>query len=286
MKLKNILATLLILLTGVNVSASETISQPALYSPYTLKKGEILINQSKRPVDKVNPTIYSNASGSVFPGARGANQLVLYTSDYGDRTNTNEFGTEAIIEGNVVTELSGADSFIPKNGAVISGHGVAKSWITANISVGTRVYYDKTTKVITTFTTSESLLFEAGRKIDEARNMVNYYKNTNQNYDWKEPNNYIKDADNYLKKAAKNPEEAEKYSHLAIKAANSALKSVIPYKNTEFKGVWLRPTETTEEEIVQAIQKLKKPVLIISFLKHISMDVQFSLAKLWKNMVL
>ncbi len=258
MKLKNILATLLILLTGVNASASETIQQPALYSPYTLKKGEILINQSKRPVDKVNPTIYSNASGSVFPGARGANQLVLYTSDYGDRTNTNEFGTEAIIEGNVVTELSGADSFIPKNGAVISGHGIAKSWITANISVGTRVYYDKTTKVITTFTTSESLLFEAGRKIDEARNMVNYYKNTNQNYDWKEPNNYIKEADNYLKKAAKNPEEAEKYSHLAIKAANSALKSVIPYKNTEFKGVWLRPTETTEEAIVQAIQKLKK----------------------------
>ena len=238
--------------------AEETRKNPEFYSPYTLKKGEILINQSKRVIDKVNPTIYSNSAGSIFPGARGTNQLILYTSEYGDRTNTNEFGTEAIIEGNTVTELSGADSFIPKNGAVISGHGIAKNWITSNITVGTKIYYDEKAKVITTFTTSESLLFEAGKKIDEARNMVNYYKNTNQDYDWKEPENHIKDADNYLKKAAKNPEESEKYSHLAINAANSALKSVIPYKNTEFKGVWLRPTETTENEIIQSIQKLKK----------------------------
>lgn len=255
MKFKSIITTCIALLIGVQALAA---GNSDMFTPYTLKKGEILISQSKRVIDAVNPTSYSNKSGSVFPGARGTNQLVLYTSDYGDRTHTNEFGTEAVIEGNIVTELSGADSFIPPNGAVISGHGTAKSWINDNITVGTRIYYDEATGAITTFTTSESLLFEAEKKIDEARNMVNYYKGTNPAYDWDAPNNYIKDADNYLKKAARNPEEAEKYSHLAIQAANSALKSVIPYKNTEFKGVWLRPTETTEEAIIQAVQKIKK----------------------------
>ncbi len=259
MKLKNILIISFIAFAcGIRAFATEADTTDSMFKPYTLKKGEILLNQSKRQVDLVNPTITTNKSGGIFPGARGANQLVLYTKDYGERTNTNEFGTEAIIEGNVVTELSGADSFIPENGGVISGHGVAKKWITENITVGTRIYYDEATKVITTFTTSESLLFEARKKIDEARNMVNYYKNTNPSYDWDEPNDYIKDAENYLKKAAKKPEEVQKYSHLAINAANSALKSVIPYKNNEFKGVWLRPTETTEEAIIQAIQKLKK----------------------------
>ena len=228
-----------------------------MLEPYTLKKGEILFSQSKRQINAVNPTPYSNKQGSFFPGARGANQLVLYTRDYGERTHTNEFGTEAIIEGNTVTELSGADSFIPDDGAVISGHGTAKNWITSNISVGTKIYYDEMTGVITTFTTSDSLMFEAEHKIDEAKSMINYYKDKLNDYDVTSPEDYIKAAENYLKKAEKNPQDVQKYSQLAIKSANSALKSVIPFKNTEFKGVWLRPTETTESAIAASVRKIK-----------------------------
>ena len=226
-----------------------------MLEPYTLKKGEILFSQSKRSVNAVNPTPYSNKAGSFFPGARGANQLVIYTHDYGERTHTNEFGTEAIIDGNTVTDLSGADSFIPENGAVISGHGTAKNWITSNISVGTKIYYDELSGVITTFTTSDSLMYEAKHKIDEAKNMISYYKSKNPDYDVASPEDYIKAAENYLKKAEKNPQDIQKYSQLAIKSANSALKSVIPFKNTEFKGVWLRPTETTEAALVASVKK-------------------------------
>lgn len=37
------------------------------------------------------------------------------------------------MEDNIVTSLSGADSTIPKNGLVISGHGIAKNWITQTL---------------------------------------------------------------------------------------------------------------------------------------------------------
>lgn len=229
-----------------------------IYSPYELKKGEIVFNESSRQINAVNPTAFSNKSGSYFPGARGANQLVIYTSGYGARTGTNEFGTEAIVDGNTVTELSGADSIIPQSGAIISGHGVAKNWITENVKVGTKVYIDSSANKLTVYTTSESFLFEAGKKIDEAKSMVEYYKSKNPGYDCKAPNQYIKDAQDYLKKAERDTDNIKKYSQLAIESANTALKSVLPYENAEFKGVWVRPTETTEDEIAASVQRIKK----------------------------
>lgn len=229
-----------------------------LYEPYKMETNEILFSQSRRQVDAINPTVYSNSAGAYFPGARGADQLIIYTPEFGDRTHTNEFGTEAIIEGNTVTELSGADSFIPQNGAVISGHGVAKSWINSNISIGTKIYYDQNTGVITTYNTSKSLIFEALQKVQEASAMINYYKNQNPSYDWKVPNEFVKDAQNYIRKGSKNPEEIQRYSKLAIESANAAIKSVLPFKVNEFKGVWIRPTETTESAIADAVGKIKK----------------------------
>jgi len=232
-------------------------AEQSMLTPYRLEQNEILFSQSRRQVNSINPTVYSNKAGAFFPGARGADQLVIYTDDYGEKTNTNEFGTEAIIEGNTVTELSGADSFIPENGAVISGHGTAKNWINANIHVGTKIYYDETTGVITTYNTSKSLIFEAMQKIDEASEMIDYYKTKNPSYDWKIPTEYIKEAQAYVRKGAKNPDEIQKYSKLAIGSANSAIKSVLPYRGNEFKGVWLRPTEQNENAIVDAVKKIR-----------------------------
>lgn len=227
------------------------------YQVYEPKKNEIVFNKSSMKINHVNPTAYSNKSGSYLPGARGLNQLVIYTGGYAIRTGTNEFGAEAIVEGNTVTEMSGADSFIPANGLVISGHGVAKNWINKNIKIGTKVYIDSVSNTLYVYTTSESYLFEAGKKIDEAKAMVDYYKASIANYDFKVPNSYIKEAQDYLKKAQHNPESIQKYSQEAIESANMALKSIVPYKNNEFKGVWLRPVETSEKEIAESVKRIK-----------------------------
>lgn len=232
--------------------------EEAVFKPYSPSKGEVVFSYTKNLINSIDPTAYTNLKGSYLPGARGVNQLVIYTSNYGPRTNTNEFGAEAIVEGNTVTELSGADSLIPPNGIVISGHGRAKNWINSSIKIGTKIYIDRASNVVYTYTTSESYIFESEKKIKEAEQMLQYYRSIIPDYNWKFPNSYIVDAKNYLKKARKNPEEVKKYSKLAIEAANDALKSVVPYKNGELKGIWLRPTETTEEQIIETLHKLKK----------------------------
>ncbi len=232
--------------------------QSPVFKPYKPEKNEVVFSYTKNLINAVDPTAYSNRAGGYLPGARGINQLVIYTPNYGPRTGTNEYGAEAIVEGNTVTELSGADSLVPPNGIVISGHGRAKNWINSSIKVGTKIYIDQSTNVIYTYTTSESYIFESEKKISEAEQMLNYYKNISPDYNWKLPSSYIEDAKNYLKKARKNPDDVQKYSKLAIEASNDALKSVVPYKSGELKGVWLRPTEKNEDAIIDTINRVKK----------------------------
>lgn len=230
---------------------------PVYYKPYELQKGEVLFSQAKSYINVINPNSWNNKAGRGFPGYRGANQLIIYTPDFGERTETNEYGAEAIVVGNVVTEISGADSTIPNDGFVISGHGRAKSWINSSLAIGTKVFIDRDNNFIYTYTTSESYIFETEKKISEAEDMLKYYKSVSNDYNWKVPASYINDAKDYLKEAKKHPEEVQKYSKAAIEAANDSLKSVLPYKNGELKGIWLRPAEVTEKEIISTLNRLQ-----------------------------
>lgn len=218
---------------------------------------EIVFDQKVYPISAIDPTILTNTTASYYPGLRGANQMTVYTPAYGIRTNTNEFGTEAIVSGNIVTSLSGADSIIPQNGLVISGHGKAKQWMNENIIVGAKVYVNKDTKTLTVYITSESFLYSAREKIKEAKEMVNYYHDLSYMYDSKKPCAYIDKAEEYLHKAQKDPQNVQKYSSLAIDAANQALATSLPFKSDELKGIWVRPTETSPEAVIATLDKLK-----------------------------
>ena len=100
-----------------------------------------------------------NATNS-FPGYRGPNQLIVYKPAWGLRTGTNEFGKEAVVINGVVVQLTGADSIIPKNGYVISGHGNAKVWINKNIKIGTRVVLDEKNNTIKAECVTKNRIFE------------------------------------------------------------------------------------------------------------------------------
>ena len=136
-----------------------------VFSPYQLSQNEVLFNQSMFKIDVIDPLVSTNFKGMNYPGLRGANQLVIYSPRFGFRTGTNEFGTEAVIVDNTVVSLSGADSLIPANGYVISGHGVAKKWINENVMVGSKIYIDIENKIITSYVTSDTFLFAAKEKI-------------------------------------------------------------------------------------------------------------------------
>lgn len=236
----------------------EVIEQPKLKSfiPLELNDDEAVFKTNTTRYDVIDPSF----SASYYPGGRGANKLVIYTPLYGKHTGTNEFGTEAIIEDNIVTSLSGADSVIPECGIVISGHGVAKNWISQNITVGSKVYVDTENHTLTVYTTSESYTYEARNKIQEAKSIIEYYKINNRDYDPTLPENHIHIAENYLKMAEnekKNDFAIKQYTQEAIDAANMALKTALPYIKDEMKGTWVRPTETTREQIINTLDNMK-----------------------------
>lgn len=226
------------------------------FQPLILGKNEVIFKQASTKVDVIDP---SNAA-SYFPGGRGANKLVIYTPNYGLHTGTNEFGTEAIVGENTVTSLSGADSTIPSNGLVISGHGIAKNWINQNITVGSKVYVDVFNNKITVYTTSDSYTYEARAKIKEAKSMMDYYKNSIDDYNYNLPASHIQIAENYLKIAEnenKNSIILKQYTQEAIDEANMAIKTSVPYIKNETKGVWIRPTEKNADQIIATLDNLK-----------------------------
>ena len=227
-----------------------------IFEPYSLAQNEILFSESTYTIDVIDPVASTNSKGANYPGLRGANQLVVYSPSFGLRTNTNEFGTEAIIVGDTVSSLSGADSLIPADGLVISGHGRAKKWINENIMVGSKIYIDAENKKITSYVTSETFLYAAKERIKEVQDMMAYYCRNCQGYSSKRTEANLNKAQDYVYKAQRDCEESQKYSSKAIEYANEAMSTVVPYDSGELKGVWIRPTYYNKRDIEKVLDNL------------------------------
>lgn len=80
---------------------------------------------------------------SAFDRGRRADELIIFTSDFGTHTLTNEWGQEAAVVDGVVVAMRGYGTTglfeIPENGFVISVHGAARFWYEANIAVGVSI---------------------------------------------------------------------------------------------------------------------------------------------------
>lgn len=227
---------------------------------------EIIYKEMQREFYALDPQRQGNGI-SYYPGLRGPNQLIVYTPVYGLRTGTNEFGTEAIVENNMVVRLNGADSVIPKNGFVISGHGNAKNWIKQNIQVGSKVYIDAENKNIKVYLTPSSLIFAAKEKLSEANSLIEYYKRIDILYNEKKAGEYLEEAKDCLRKAERKPEKTQNYITKAMESLNYALKNTIPYYENELKGIWVRPVETSPDEIVKTVERINSSGITDIFLE-------------------
>lgn len=246
----------IILLLMVVLTLSNVVCAADVFTEYELSKDVVVYSTASRTINAIDPIVDETNKKNYFPGNRKTNQLVVYTKSYGKKTGTNEFGAEAIVVGNTVVALSGADSLIPQDGVVISGHGSAKTWINKNIIIGTKVFIDTEKNTITVYTTSESYIYGAKECLKDVVNLMNYYKSENVNYNTKKIEECIKESNNYIKKAESKPSQVQEYSQLAIDYANKALSMVVPYKANELRGVWIRPVERTTEEVAQVVEKL------------------------------
>lgn len=227
-----------------------------IYEPYTPALNEIVFSESTYDIDAIDPAVSTNSKGANYPGLRGANQLIVYSPSFGNRTGTNEYGTEAVVTGETVSSLSGADSLIPFDGIVISGHGKAKTWINEHIMVGAKIYVNLENKTVTSYITSDTFLYAAQERVKEVQDMLAYYCRNCMNYNSKRTEQNLTKAQEYIYKAQKDSEESQKYSSKAIEYANLAMSTVVPYNSAELKGVWIRPEYYSKRDIESVLDNL------------------------------
>ncbi len=255
---KILICFILILIIFLNITSSCVKAQDSfeMILAKFYKDHPNIYKESIMKINNIDPNLAK--SNNSFPGLRGPNQLMIYTPKFGSRTGTNEFGTEATVINGVVTQINGADSIIPANGFVISGHGRAKKWINDNIQVGTNILIDYKNQNVLSFLTPESFAFQAKFKIQETQNIMDFYFKNSSSYNCCDSKIYMKRAKNYLQKGAKNYKNLHKYSRYAIECANKALENAIPFKLDEFKGIWIRPVESSRSEISQTLDTIEK----------------------------
>jgi uncharacterized lipoprotein YddW (UPF0748 family) len=116
----------------------------------------------------INPNRQSNPMGSGFPGFRGGNQLVVYDAGYGQpTTTTNEFGFEVtVVDGRVVAQ-EGADSTIPPNGFVLSGHGKMNAWLVKNAPIGAKIDLNLDSKSVTSTIDLDTYRFQVRQRLSK-----------------------------------------------------------------------------------------------------------------------
>ena len=201
------------------------------------------------PIDDVNPL-------NTYPGYRGTNQLVIYTNAFAKTTGTNEYGKEAVVKKGMVVALTGANSTIPRDGYIISGHGTAKKWITDNLKIGTKVEIEDRT--LHAYTTLDSYRYCAKEKIDYVQDMLNSSKFDTSVKNDKAVYNYLKRAKTLYKKSKKsNTDEALEAAKGAIENASLAFRYTLPYMKNELKGTWVRPTSKSKTDIQSTLDKIK-----------------------------
>ncbi|MTH53928.1 family 10 glycosylhydrolase [Bacillus mangrovi] len=249
----------LVLSTGTapSAEASKFISQLSIGE--TIKFYEPVEKSQEKTAAAVDPTRISNPAGAPFDGFRGPDQLIVYTPAFGDSTKTNQYGYEITVENGFVTKLGGGGSKIPKNGFVVSGHGIASQWISANSIIGAKVSVDVNGLVKITQDV-DSFAFQSEQAINQAKASVAKAKAEFIDADLPNAELALQLGQELVAKAKAetNPAAALDFTRQATQAAYDAYYYSLPSHTAEQRAIWYRPEETTLEGVKQVLDRMEK----------------------------
>lgn len=224
------------------------------------------------PVDRVNPSAQTNPSGGKMPGFRAANQLVVYTAGFGDRTGTQVYGAEAVVEAGKVVRLGDGNQAIPKEGWVISGHGRAAIWIKRFLKPGAQVSLDPSQKHLNVRWTRRSAMEETEglarlievRLKDPALNPQARSEAPEEAALWTEQYQSAQACRNRLLPTGADHEALPLDAPFMdeVKQCQEAWSTVfygtVVSEDKGFRGVWIRPGETQPEPVEEMVARLKR----------------------------
>lgn len=225
------------------------------------------------PTPATNPDGVDPGSGDCYPGCRGAEQLIRYTSAWGSpSTGTNDFGYEVTVVDGVVVGAGGNDRQVPEDGWVLSGHGSRGSWLQANAVVGATITLDG--DELTATIDEQTAIFGAARGVEEARGAIDGAAAACVVFPQDAAEAAVTDAQALLQQArdAAVLGDAQGATDLADAAAEAA--ALAGYRTAESRvaegrGVWVRPEETTPEAIRATLDRVEASGFNVVFLETI-----------------
>jgi uncharacterized lipoprotein YddW (UPF0748 family) len=222
------------------------------------------------PTTRTNPPGVNPATGECYPGCRGANQFIMYTPAFGERTGTNAFGYEVTVVGGRIVAVGGNDSPIPEGGFVLSGHGSAGSWLPANTILGAAVTVVDGT--VTIVIDPSAYIFNAERKIERAEAALRAARAACLDVPYGVSRTAIERARELLEQARAAFDRGEDQAAIDMAKEAGRMADLASYRThesrvVEGRGVWVRPTETTRAAIAATLDQLKSTGVNLVYLE-------------------
>ncbi|SDZ77534.1 Uncharacterized lipoprotein YddW, UPF0748 family [Thalassobacillus cyri] len=226
----------------------------------TVKIGEPVEKVYENLLDDINPTDESNPDGAPFPGNRGADQLLLYTTEFGSSTGTNPYGYEITVTDGVVTKVGGGDSAIPANGFVVSGHGVGAEFL-KKAEIGMKVVYENN-GYIKLIRDASIFIFKSEQALNEAKQSIALAEENYIDADFDKAYRSIEEAEDLLVKADEwkdnDPQRALNYTKQATQAAYDGYYYSLPSEVGEQRAIWYRPEEKDLEDVTTTLNRMEQ----------------------------
>lgn len=220
-----------------------------------------------------NPAAWDKTENKPYDGFRGPNQLIIYDSSYGESTGTNPYGYEVAVDSRgMITSAGGNDLAIPAGGYVLSGHGESLKWLEKYASLGASVIINKEKKEVTILLSPGSYLNRAAYSIKNAADSLELAKQQYLDIDYDKAAELISKGQERYKDLEIQLSQGG-YESLAKSAreiqgiADNAWYTTFESEKVENRAVWLRPRDTSIEQIKKRLDKLKELNINILYLE-------------------
>lgn len=215
-------------------------------------------------VKEDNPAGWDELNDEPYGGFRGANQLIVYDSDYGqETTGTNGYGNEVVVnEQGYVIRNGGNNSIIPPGGIVLSGHGKFNTWLVQHAAIGSKVLIQKEKKQVTIISTPESFLERAEIDLATVGQRAAAAKAQFLDVPYQRIETVISEAEALLQQiketAATEGLEGQRprldeLNRLTTEAYYLTFES----RKVDHRALWLRPKETNLQQVMDHLDQIK-----------------------------
>ncbi len=207
--------------------------------------------------DPIDPSYSYSIELSGTNVARGTDMLVLYDRSWSANTKTNIWGYEVCVDKTGrVSSVGGNSQNIPEGGFVLSAHGSSIEEL-KNLCLDELIEISKDGKSVQVTYDGRSALRRVQEIVSELKTQAAARKEAGVMGDFVKAAELLAEAEQVLKETDRSDGnacfESEKVIDELIRQIRPCLTESV---SGEYRGVWLRPDETTPEQVAARVQKL------------------------------